>query len=382
MKRNSGFIGQSADTNTDTAKGLHDLHDVHIKRSGDRWPRTELFASLTPSTSNVTEGNSMTFTLVTEHINNDTTLYYTISTTSGLGMNDADFSASPNDNGVAGSFTNTNDSTVLTFGLVAEMDPGDAETNAFKLQIRTGSTSGTIVIESSNVIVTDAVATGTDIRTAFYEISNRVITDSSSGDYTGAYDVGEVQQAYTGSARIYLAFKCTTSTTYINDICVAAVQVLNSSNAIQQTWNFSSNSNQSWETRTTRVNGSSSLLSSYLTPTQAAAYSYSSLGQPSGATRVGLATGTSSSYTGTADGIANSTSTVYSVGNGTVTQSSGTYYIYGEVSGAARYSSVFARSPSYSFSGGDKIRVVHAVTTQSSMVSSININDSLWIGIY
>ena len=83
-----------------------------------------------------------------------------------------------------------------------------------------------------------------------------------------------------------------------------------------------------------------------------------------------------------ADGIANSTSTVYSVGNGTVTQSSGTYYIYGEVSGAARYSSVFARSPSYSFSGGDKIRVVHAVTTQSSMVSSININDSLWIGIY
>ncbi len=382
MKRNSGIIGDRIFTTASAAKGLHDLHDVHMKRIKVEWPRTKLYLSLTPSTTTVTEGNAMTFTLVTEHIENGSTLYYTISTVSGTAMVDADFEQSPNDGGVDGSFTTTNDSTVLTFGLTAEISPGVAESNVFKLQIRTGSTSGTVVLESSNITVTDAVSFGTDIRSAFYEISNRYIIDPTSADYTGAYDVGEIQQAYNGSARIYLAFKCTTSTTYINDICVAAVQVLNSSGAIQQTWNFSANSNQSWQARQSRVDGSSSLLSSYLTPSQAAAYSYSNLTTPSGNTRVGLSTGTSSTFTGMADGIANSASTVYSVGNGTVSQSSNTYYIYGEVSGAAQYSSVFARSPSYTFSSGDKIRVVHAVTTQSTMASSINVNDSLWIGIY
>jgi hypothetical protein len=378
MKRNSGFVGLLKETSTSTAKGLHDLHDVHIKRSNDKWPRTESFVSLTPSTTNVTEGNSMTFTLVTEHITNGTTLYYTVDTVTGATMVDADFSNSPNDGGIDGPFVTTNDSTVLTFTLVAD---GVTEGNVFKLTIRTGSTSGTIVIQSSNITVTDAVAVGTDIRSAFYEISNRYIVDSTSSDYTGAYDVGEIQQSYGGSARIYLVFKCTTSTTYINDICVAAVQVLNSSNAIQQTWNFSGSQNLSWQTHTSRENGSSALFSSYRTPTQAASLSYGMIGSPNLA-RVGLATGTSSGFTGMADGIATGTSTVYSVGNGTVSQSSGKYYIYGEVSGASRYSAVYARSPAYSFSAGDKIRVVHGITTSGVMVSSINANDSLWIGIY
>jgi len=378
MKRNSGIIGKRKDTNASEAKGLHDLHDVHIKRSIGKWPRSGLFLSLTPSTTNVTEGNSMTFTLVTEHITNGTTLYYNIETVSNALMLDPDFSNSPNDGGIDGPFVTTNDSTVLTFALLAD---GFNEGNVFKLTIRTGSTSGTIVIQSSNITVTDAVSLGTDIRSAFYEISNRYIVDSTSSDYTGAYDVGEIQQSYGGSARVYLVFKCTTSTTFINDICVAAVQVLNSSNAIQQTWNFSNGSNNSWQTHTSRENGSSALFSSYRTPTQAASLSYTNIGSPNLA-RVGIASGTGSGFTGMADGIATSTSTVYSVGNGTVSQSSGKYYIYGEVSGASRYSSVYARSPSYSFTAGDKIRVVHGITTRSSMVSSINANDSLWIGIY
>ena len=102
-------------------------------------------------------------------------------------MVDADFFASPNNGGVAGSFTTTNDSTVLTFGLVAEQSPGDAESNVFKLQIRTGSVSGPVMIESADITVTDAIALGTDIYTSFYEISNRVIWISNTNDYTGNY---------------------------------------------------------------------------------------------------------------------------------------------------------------------------------------------------
>ena len=398
MQRNSGYIDKdrvlTLTNNADYAKGIgigsHDLHDVQHRRHPDAvatWPRTQRYISLTPSTTTVTEGNSMTFTLATEHIFNGSTLYYSISTVSGTTMVDADFNASPNNGGVEGSFTTTNDSTVLTFGLTAEITPGDAESNVFKLQIREGSTSGTVVIESSNITVTDAISFGTDIRSAFYEISNRAIVSPSSLDYTGNYDVGEVQQSYTGSARVYLAFKCNTSTTFYHDICVAAVQVLNSAgNTIKQTWNFSDSTtalNLGWQTAA-RVNANNSnLLSSYLTPQGASGYTnYYNLVVSANNTRVDLATGTGSSSTGMADGIANSTTTIYPAGDNQVAQSSGSYFIFGEVSGAARYSHVVARSPSYSFATGDIIRVVHGMTTISSMISTINVNDSLWIGIY
>ena len=380
MKRNNGIIGSLQGTTIDDAGGVHDIYDAHLARYSNNWPRAELYVSLTPSTTTVSEGNSMTFTLVTEHITNGTTLYYTISTVSGTTMNDDDFTDSPGGGGVDGSFTTTNDSTTLTFALEAEFG-GVTENNVFKLQIRTGSTSGPVVIESSNITVTDVVGTGTDIRSAFYEISNRIIVDTTSADYTGAYDVGEVQQSYTGSARIYLVFKCTTSTTFVNDICVAAVQVLNSSNVVQQTWNWSGGTNQSWQDNGSRILGNSNLLSSYYTPANAAALTYGSITAGGANTRVGITSATSSTFTGMADGIASGTGTAYTVGNGTVAQSASTSYIYGEVSGATRYSHVIARSPSYSFSASDKIRVVHGVVTSSAESSSLNINDSLWIGI-
>ena len=381
MKRNSAVIGDKILTNTSTAKGIHDIHDVHTKRSATEWPRAKYYISLTPSVTTVVEGTSMTFALVTEHVPNDSTLYYTIATVSGTTMVDTDFSVSPNNGGVDGSFTTTNDSTTLTFALIAEFNPGDAESNVFKLQIRTGSTSGPIVIESSDITVTDAISYGTDIRTSFYEISNRYITDSTSSDYTGNWDVGEIQQTYAGSARVYLVLKCNTSTTFYNDICIAAVQVLNSSDVVQQTWNFSGSS-ESWETVSSRSSANSSLLSSYFTPSDADALTYTSLTTTNNTSRVGRATGTSSSYTGMADGIASGTTTAYTVGDNQIAQNSSSYYIYGEVSGATRYTHVVARSPSYTFTAGDKIRVVHAIVIPGTMSSTVNVNDALWIGVY
>ena len=379
MKRNSGFIGRTQITTTEEAKGVHDLHDVHIKRVATAWPRTPRFISLTPSVTTVVEGNSMTFTFTTEHVENASTLYYTIATVSGTTMVDADFNISPNSGGVDGSFSTTNNSTVLTFGLIAEITPGDAESNVFKLQIRTGSTSGPIVIESSDITVTDVVSSGTDIESLFYEISNRYINPPSTADYTGNYDVGEVQVNSSGSKKLYLALKQTTGTTYYNDICIAAVQVLNSSNVVQQTWNFSGGA-QSWQTTTSQIYGSSSLLSSYITPTQAAAYTYANINYANSINIIGLASSTGSNSTGCADGIS-STNTNYPVGDGTVAQSSSTNYIYREVSSSTRYSNAIARSPSYTFSAGDKIRVVHNICIPSSQNSSINIADSIWVGI-
>ena len=173
--------------------------------------------------------------------------------------------------------------------------------------------------------------------------------------------------------------KCTTSTTYINDICIAAVQVLNSSNVVQQTWHFT-NSTTSWTTGV-RSNANSSLLSSYLTPSQAASNTYYSITTSANNTRISLGSSTSSSYTGMAGGISSSV-TSFPVGNGTVSQTGSAYYLFGEVSGATRYTHVIMKSPSYTFTAGDKIKVVHAVVTRSNMTSSININDSIWIGIY
>jgi hypothetical protein len=296
-------------------------------------------------------------------------------------MVDADFVGT-----VAGSFdtpdlANELLSTVITVGLIAEQSPGDAESNVFKLQIRTGSTSGPIVIESSDITVTDAVSTGTNVESSFYEISNRYVNPPSNADYTGNYDVGQVQVSSSGSKRLYVALKCTTATTYFNDICIAAIQVLNSSDVVQQTWNFSGgNPSNLWQTTTSQITGSSSLLSSYVTPTQAAAYTYSTLTSTNNSGRIGFASSTGSNATGCADGIA-STNTSYTVGNNTVPQSSSTNFIYREVSGAARYSHAVARSPSYTFSTGDKIKVVHNICTPSSQNSSINVDDSIWIGI-
>jgi len=388
MKRNSGIIGNKKEpTVFDGSSGVFDLHDQYIEKRNNTWPNTFKYLSCTESTSTVSEGNTVTFTVTTEALPAESLLYYTISTVSGTTMDAADFGGTA----ISNSFDHNDNSTVLSFTLTAEY-PGDVESNSFKLQIRTGSTSGPIQLESGTVTVTDvAGALGTDIRTAFYEISNRAIVSTTTTDYTGNWDVGEVQQQYAGSARIYIATKITTATTFYNDICLAAVQILNSSNVVQQTWNFADGGSAAftagWETHTSTVLGSANLLSTYLTPEQAAATFGTGLYETiaptgsNGSARISRATSTPSTYTGMADGVATGL-TSFPVGDSTVAQSSGTYYLYREASGTGRYQHCLCRSPSYTFSAGDKIRVCHAVTIPSSESGNININDSIWIGIY
>ena len=357
------------------ASGSHDMHDAHHKLLKGIWPRTWRVVSITTPTS-VTEGSAFSVGITTANIPTGTTLYYTINTLSGAAMTNADFTGSPGNQGISGSWTNTGNNTTLEFTLASS---DGTENNTFRVEIRLDSISGEILNASNTVTVTDAV--GVDIRSSFYEISNRSVVITTN-DFSGNYDVGEVTQSYTGNARVYLAFKCNTSTTFFNDICVAAVQVLNNNGTIKQTWNFSSGSNLNWESRN-RFNTNSSLFSSFTTPQSASGFSgYSSLFSGGNNSRITVASSTGSNTTGCVDGIASGTSTVYPVGNGQVSQSFGTSYIYGEVSGANRYSVCIARSPSLNFTAGDHIRVVHNISIPSSMVSTVNTNDALWIGIY
>ena len=387
MLRNSNILKKSrlvTKTNTlntgggypqGEASGAFDLHDIQFRRKLNIWPRAWEVVSVLPSTSTVNEGSTVTFTVTTAHIPDNTTLAFQIVTVSGIDLSNADFTGP---NGTSGYFTVNNNSASIPFTLATA---DGTENNVFKLRIKRDiSGSADVFAESSNVTVTDTL--GVDLRSSLYEISNRVIFDPTTADYTGNWDVGEVVQGYTGSARVYLALKCTASTTFYNDICIAAVQVLNSNNVIQQTWNFSANA-AGWIARSGRINSTSALLNTVTTPQAFSQLTgYQSI--PSGANTgiVTLNSGTGSSHTGMADGIANSTSTVYNVGNAQVPQVSSTNYLYGEVSGVTRYSYVVCANggTNHTFTAGDKIRVVHSVTTLQGQ--PVNPDDSLWIGMY
>jgi len=386
MRRNAGLIGSKhniiGEAETNSTSGIFDIYDQHM--FSPTWPTVKKYISCTESTSTVVEGASMSFAVVTSGFADGVTLYYTINTVSGTTMDAADF----NGTSIATSFTLTSNGATLNFGLTAEINPGDAESNTFKLEIRTGSTGGPVVLESGVVTVTDAISYGEDIRSTFWEMSNRFLNSQtymgSSSDYNGPYDVSEVQQGYAGSVRIYLAHKVTAATTYYNDTPVAAVAWLNSGNTLQHAWIFHSNtggSGSTWQTRNGQVGGTSALMSSIITPQTAAGYTYQAMTSSANTGRWSFASGTGSSYTGAAGGI-NSSTTSFPVGDAQIAQVGASYYAYRECSGATRWASVFMRSPSFTIASGDKLRVVHALTGPTSQSGSIDPDDSLWIGVY
>lgn len=215
----------------------------------------------------------------------------------------------------------------------------------------------------------------------FKEISNRLINSNivmgNSSDYNGPYDVSETEVDVDGTYNIYIGIKVTSSITYYNDISIAAVEVVDSSNTQKYIWIFSGSS-----TTWTAVNGviAVNINTGFpVTPAGASYYNYSTISTGANQATMTLASLTTSAYTGTADGISGSTSSL-TVGNGTMSQSSGTYYIYRETSGSTRYSSTLMRSPSISLSPGDKIRVCHALAGYS--VYPMDPNDSLYLGVY
>jgi hypothetical protein len=233
-----------------------------------------------------------------------------------------------------------------------------------------------------------------DITTAFYEISNRFIDSQTymgnSADYNGPYDVGEVSTNFSGSGRVYIGVKVTGQTTYYNDIEIAGVQIISGSTLLAS-WIFNTNmggSGSGWTTYTLQIGGSATY-GFPVTPATASGYSYSSISGSASTGKFSWATKTSSSYTGAADGISSTykltadggSNTLAPVGDAQITQSSSTYYAYRETSGSTRYSGTVMRSPAFTFSGGEFIRVIHAVAGRPGSYQ-MDPDDSLYVAVY
>jgi len=105
------------------------------------------YIEITPSTSSVNEGSTVTFNIAGGAIS--TTLYWTLNTVSGT-INTSDFTGAA----VSGSFS-TNGSGVGSVALTLANDLAIEGTESFQLQVRTGSTSGTILATSSTITIGD-----------------------------------------------------------------------------------------------------------------------------------------------------------------------------------------------------------------------------------
>jgi len=231
----------------------------------------------------------------------------------------------------------------------------------------------------------------------FLEVSLRHIDSDAymggSSDYTGNYDVSEVSipSTFSGSARIYLGVKISiaSGSTFYNDVPIAAIQILNSAGtSLLESFVFSDD-NQSWENlgTLTEISGSSTIGFPESLATSAARTFGGTLDTTIDKAKFSFASSTGSSNTGAEGGISTAYKTTADGGSGTilplgveqVAQVAANNYLYREASSSTRYSGVVCRSPAYTFSGSEKIRICHAMTGYSG--ARMNLADTLYLGV-
>jgi hypothetical protein len=108
--------------------------------------------TISPNVTSVNEGSSVTFTVSTTNIPDNTTLFWTTQQVSGT-INTSDFT----DSSLSGSVVVNNNTASVVRGIRA--DSTTENTESFRLQLRTVSTSGTIVATSSTVTINDTSTT-------------------------------------------------------------------------------------------------------------------------------------------------------------------------------------------------------------------------------
>lgn len=165
MRRNTGLFGVERSTSRAAATGIFDLFDQQNRRIGDIWPAVPSYNSISPSSGSYNEGSGITWTVFTSDVINGTVLYFTIVSMGGsFDFNDfTDFSTT-------GSFTinNNNGSFSKTLSFDGTSEPNDA----FKIQIRTGSTSGPVVLESGTFFILNPTFSVTPTSSSFNEGSS------------------------------------------------------------------------------------------------------------------------------------------------------------------------------------------------------------------
>jgi hypothetical protein len=141
---------------------------VEIIDNPDDLPKTY---TVTPSRTTVSEGSSVDFTVNTTNVVNGTTLYW-----SAHGVSAADFS----DGDTNGSFTISSNTGTATVRSISN-DALTEGTESFYISIRTGSTSGSIVANSSSVTITD---TSTSPPTYALSVSPSTANEGASFTFT------------------------------------------------------------------------------------------------------------------------------------------------------------------------------------------------------
>jgi hypothetical protein len=139
---------------------------------------------VTPSTLSVNEGSSVIFTTTTTAIP-DTTLYYNISGSAGISA--SDFTS----NSLTGSFPLVSGVGSTTLTLSNDLTTEGTET--FYMNIRTGSTSGSIVGVSSSVTITD-----TSLTPDLYAFTTQTFTNAGATGANGP-TLSAVRSAYGGT---------------------------------------------------------------------------------------------------------------------------------------------------------------------------------------
>lgn len=204
---------------------------------------------------------------------------------------------------------------------------------------------------------------GEDLSAAFFSVAEFQNNDFEN-DTSSNYSVSEVQSSYSGTGRLYLIHKATGATTYYNDAPIACIQVLNASGTtVNEQWWFGAQGNgQGWTTHTLEYNFGAIGTGINITPTQAADnYNYTtSVVNGAIADRFTLASSTSSSITGAVDGIAEPSGPL-ALGEKSVAQSLNTYYMFRETSGAQIPFCTLCRSPSRTWTGGERIRIAYII---------------------
>jgi|TARA_B100001094_G_scaffold283520_1_gene296299 hypothetical protein len=378
---NSIFDGVTPAGNTDG------VFAIEISDTSTTLPGVGSGLTATSPTS-ITEGSTYTLTITdTTNSSNTGDFYYSVIGNGGLSSADLSINTST----FYGPVQMTNGTVSISFDV--NTDTTSPETGESFTVYVSHSDSNAIPFFNTTCTVTDVPSPTIDQHLIPANLD--VLYTNTSSDNTGNYDVYSFPVssglAVNSSKRIYIGVKVRTSTTFYNDVCIAAVQHLNSSGTVINTWAWTSgNSDLGWQTTTAYSgNGYSNEYPSsgsypQLALVEIMSYSNSLNTTATGVDGFTLASATGSSQTGMAGGVTQTASTVpYTVGSLTEPQTNSNYYAYRETSGSTRYSFAFLRTASaQTFNPGDEIRVVAKFVTRSTMQGSFNHDDILYVGIY
>lgn len=180
MKKNSGFIGKEQLPDLSSGNGVHSVYDCYVSRLTSKWPRTKGFQSISPNVANHYEGETKDYVIYVNGYSSGDLIYYTYDSTGGT-VNSTDFSTDFSGSVVVG----VGGSAVLSPQLARDADSEASDT--FKIQIRDGSVSGTVLGESGTITIPNPSYTLTPSTSTPNEGTTVTMTLAGTNTYTGTH---------------------------------------------------------------------------------------------------------------------------------------------------------------------------------------------------